>query len=606
MGKINIKINQGGIKSIHLKNVQNGPELSDIKDGCGRKKIHASIENVPRIIKIKEKKRKKIRNRRFEFKIAYIIALFFLIILGFAFYLGYNFLKKDRILKILPENTVFYGKIDLEKAKKDYRDGSIGKIIDTLSSKDEFSSEMAKIINENILNGYGLDFKIDISSEIKDELSIALFQDSQNKSNLHTILVLGVQDRQKINNIINKSVDIDYINNYTVEGSDIYEIVFKNENNNFYYTFFGEFLILAKDDKALEEILAISAKKKASLSSSEIFKNAVPYFYRLENNYFYIDLSSISFDGIKNNDLFGLKFDKLFATYAYFKKMGPMSFYFVLDNNGLNLSGQSIKQTGKNIEAEITDFALDNSSIVYSGYNLQQDIVEYLDLFSEEDNNISSIKNIAMTLEHEYNLSLAEDIKPLFEKEAEISVISEEGRDELAIVLKIENNSKNKKKMLELEKIASQYFGIIYPSENEFNLADGSIGFELFANDKAFPFKDIKLGDVEIRSIVNPDISQHYAYAFYKDYLILSTQEKILEEMIQAEQGGKGLKNHQDYVKILNGRLSDNNIFYLDLMKIYDKIGISGNGFYNRFKKFVLMQENKTNGTDFVGTFLVE
>lgn len=606
MGKINIRINKGGIKNIHLKNVQNGPELSDIKESRGRKKIHTNIENAPRILKIKERKRIKIKNRRFEFKISYIIALVFLIILGFAIYLGYNFLKKDRILRTLPENTVFYGKIDLGKVKKDYNDGSIGKIIDTLSSKDEFSLEIAKIINENILNEHGLDFRADISGEIRDELSIASFQDSENKLNLHTILALGVEDKQKINDIINKSVDIDYINNYTYEGSDIYEIVFKNEYSNFFYTFSGDFLILAKDDKALEEILAVSVKKKASLASSESFRNAVPYSYRLENNYFYTNLGTVSFDNIKDNDLFGLKFDKAFVAYAYIKKIGPMSFYFAPDSKGLNVYGHSTKKAEENTKVGITDFALDKSSVVYSGYNLSKDVIEYIDLFSEEDNSNFSVKNFASVLENAYNLNLAEDIKPLFEKEAEISIISEEGKDELLIVLKSENNSENKKKILELEKAASQYFGIMYPLENEFDLADGSKGLELFANDKAFLFKDIKLGDVEIRSIVNPDISQHYAYAFYKDYIVLSTQEKILEEAIQSEQGKNGLKNNQDYAKILDGRLSDNGVFYLDLMKIYDKIGTSENGFYNRFKEFVLTQENKASGTDFVGTFLVE
>ncbi|NQU99855.1 MAG: DUF3352 domain-containing protein [Parcubacteria group bacterium] len=606
MGKINIKINKGGIKNVHLNNVQDGPELSDIKESRGRKKIHTNTENAPRILKIKEKKRREIRKRKFEFKISYIIALFFLIILGIAFYFGYNFLKKDRILRILPENTVFYGKVDLKKAQSDYNEGTLGQIIETMSSKDEFSQEMAKIIDNQVLINYGLNFKADILGEIKDEISLASFRDSESKENLHTILALEVEDSARIGDIINKSANIDYINNYLYEGSDIYEIVFKNEKNNFYYAFSSNFLILAKDDRALENILAVSAKKKTSLASSQTFRDAVPYLYRLENNYFYTNLSSVAFDNIEDFDLFGLKFNKSFVFYAFLKKAGPMSFYFAPDSNGLNLYAHSIKQEEKNIEAGVTHFALDKSSVVYSGYSLGEDIAEYVDMFSEEDKNVSFIKNIAGALESEYNLNLGEDIKPFFEKESEISIISEEKKDELVIALKVQNNNANKKKMTKVEKAISHYFGIMYPTDREFELADGSIGFELFANDKAHPFKDVKLGDVKIRSIVNPNIKQHYAYAFYKDYLLLSTQEKLLEEAIQAEQSSKNLINSEDYGKILNGRVSDNSLFYLDLSRIYDKIETSENGFLNRFKKFVLTQENKINGTDFMGTFLVE
>lgn len=606
MSKININIKKDGTKHICLENIKDGPGVSDIKESRGRKKINQDLEKAPRILKIKDKIHKKNKKRRYEFKISYIVAFVFIIILGFAFYFGYNFLKKDRVLRILPENTVFYGKIDLKKAKKDYSGGAFGRAIDRFTSKDVFMREIASIIDENILDNYGLDFRADISEEITNEVSIASFQDSSSKLNLHTILAIGVKNKQNIKNIINKSVDIDYINNYSYEESEIFEIVFRNEDNNFYYSFFGDILILAKDDKAIEEMLTVSAKKKPSLASNKAFRDATPYSYRFENNYFYTNFSLISFENIENYDLFNIELNKSFIFYSFLKKAGPLSFYLKPENNGLNLFGHTAQVEDKNNETSITDFALDKASVVYSGHNLQHNIVEYIGMFSEEDEGVASIRNMVGALETEYSLNLTKDIEPLFKNKSEISVISEETGDELLLVLKAQDNEDSKKRMKKIEKAISHYFGIMYPIEKEFELADGSIGYELFANDKAFPFKDIKLSGNKIRSIVNPEIEQHYSYVFYKDYLILSTQEKLLEEAISIGQNNQSLVNNADYQEIFNGRTSNNDILYLDLAKIYDKMGTSENGFYNSFKKFVLTQENKTNGMDFVGTFLVE
>ena len=604
MVKINIKIKKNGQKHIHFKDIKDGPELIDIKEEKGRKKTNIDPKDAPRILKIKEKKPIKIKKRNFKFKLAYLLIPLLLLILGIGSYFGYNLLKKDRIIRILPEKTVFYGKIDINKIQKKYQEDNLGEVINKLSSPQEFNKEIVKVLNSKVFLNYGLDYDIDLKNKIKDEISIVTFVDDHNLHNMHSVLFLGVNDKENIKKTINKSAGIDYINNYSYEDSDIYEIVFKEEKNNYYYSFYSDFLILAKDDKALEEILSVSNKQKTSLSRSQAFKKSVPYLYRLENNYFYVNLNLISFEDIKERDFFGLDLEKSFLYYAFLEKNSPMAFYFKPESNGLNIYAHSSQKKENNAEVNVSNFVPHDASLMYSGYNLKDDIIEYIDIFKEENDTAKKIGGMAGLINNEYNLNL-DNLGSFFANESEISIIPRNNKNELLVTLKVEDNSNNKKKMKEIERAVSHYLGVINPSDKEFKLADGSMALELFANDKKFPFKDVKYNDLNIRSITNKEINDHYAYAFYEDRLILSTQEKIIKEAIDNSKDNKNLLNDSDYAKIINNKIS-NEILYLDLSKVYDKIGNSENGFYQHFQKLVLTSENKTNRTDFIGTFLIK
>lgn len=613
--EIKIEVKNKELDIEDLKRVKDGPGVSDIKQKKG--KSLSVKKKGSRIIKIKEKikgssgkndtKKEEASSHSGpkKFKISYLLVVVLFLVCCSVAFLAYFVWQKDKVARIIPENTIFYTRINYNQLKNNYKEGNIGSFVAQFYKKDDFKKRAADYLNKNITSQYGLNFNDDISPIIDKEVVFSSFlTEKEGAQIINQALIIELKDINQTRDVIERILGLKSVQNEYFEEKEISYAIFEEGKLNFYYTFIDNFLILGKNKETLEKIISVQKKKETSLATSKDFLKTT-LFNRLKNNYLYLNLSKISAETLSGFKIFNYQGKDLLPLYFVLKKVGSISLCLETDGNSLSLRGFTLFKEKSNQTVRISELVPDRSLGVLSSYNLGDNLLNYLqDLEEEDKNNFSSYSKLEQELISEYNFNLKEDLYPLLQKRSEIILYPNDDY-EWAIVINSGNKEKEKLVVEKAERAIAHYFGILNPQEKKFTLADGSEAVEYYSSEEKFSFKDSEIKDFKIRSMQN-DKKSSYSYSFLDKQLVFATSKNLLEKIITAQSEKEGLIYSEGFKELTSYNKSNNSLIYIDINEVFDKIGISEKDSLYNLKKLVLKSDSNFIGTNINGFLLVE
>lgn len=610
--KIEIKIAKR--KKQNLKPVKDGPHVRDIKISKNKGPIPALKEARSRIVKIeekKEKKKEKIHLKSFILGLIFILlGLFFEAILGFYFWQDY--FGQNKIIKIIPQNAVFYAQVNLNKFWDNSKKQNIQKLTSKFLLNGDFEKSLTNFLNKEVFAQYSLDYNQDVKSQIAKEAGFALIPGKKEKGeNLNAVLIVEIKSSGKLKEIFSnfKKAEISQISQDTMK---INLVRFPESKLNFYYVILDRFLVLSKNEEPLFEVIKVFQNKNLSLASFKKFKKTVPFW---ENPlfYFYLNFSDVSKEALNQQEIFK-KSANFLPLYVFLKKIESLSFSINIYDNGIYFKGFTPYKNGSSKFLKSLDFLPNEIAIAFSSFNLKKEWFSFKDVLKKEDPIAGLyLKNFEKKLNDEYKINLDEDIFPLFENEFEIIFSSKDKKQNIGLVLELADKEKVQNKIKIIENAISHYYGLIFPKEQEMTLADGTKAIELFPNDESFQFKEEKFSEsnISIRSIENPNAQYPFAFAFFENKLIFGTSKDVVEKIISEKLGQKGLAFDSEFNESKKMVCADKNInglIYINWAKTFEAAEWSEQRriYFEPLKNFVLVSKNKKNGTAITGFLLIK
>jgi hypothetical protein len=616
--KIEIKIKKGGKKD--LKPIKDGPHVRDIKISSAKGPVPTLKETRSRVVKIKEKKDEK--KKKFHFK-SFIIGLIFVIlgltfeaILGFYFWQDF-FSGKNKIARIIPQNTVLYARVDLNKLwGSPSEKQNVEKIAAKFFKTNDFEKTLTSFLNQKVFAQYKLEFSEDIKPLLGKEAALAMIPEKQERGeSLTGALIVEINNREKIKEIFTRTEGTD-IKEESFGNIKINLVNFPDGKLNFYYTILDNLLVLSKNKEPAFEVTKVFQRENSSLASFKKFRETVPLWSRNASFYTYLNLSGVSRETLMEGKALVNSVDFL-PLYVFLKKIESFSFSINPGDNGVSFRGFAPYQNEDSKPLESLDFLPSETAISFAGSNLKKEWLDFSKTLKKEDPVAGLyLENFEQKLNAEYKVNLEEDVLPLVEKEIEIVLIFENGKQNWGLILSLDNQEKLKDKMEIIEKALSHYYGLIYPEEKKLILADGTETIELFPNDKSFLFKEEKFSTetgkgIIIKNIENPDAKNPFAFTIFDDQLIFGTSKNIVEKIISEKLGGKGLTSNSEFnesKKLAGADKKLNGLVYINWMKVFESVGFTEQKkvYFEPLKNLILVSKNKNSGTAISGFLLIK
>lgn len=598
--QIQIKIKKSGQKGNLRKIAKDGPTMRDVKD----KGLFSQRPKYSRIVEIKgEEERKKFFIKPF------LIGFFFVIlgvlgevILGFYFWQEF-FKSKDRLAKMVPQETVFYAHLDLGGLWKENTKAK--KLISKFLPFENFEKVLGNWLDSQILRSYGLEFDVDIKPYLKNEIALAVVpRDKEKDKRLSSFLVIEISDSQKFNDNLSRikgcqSQEDSYSN------VQIFSYVCRNVNLNFSYAVLDNFYILSKNKGSIQQAIQARQNKSSLAFSKKYKKKYSKVSFRKPFVSLYFDASGVSKNTWGINEYLDKHFSLLPAL-GFVKQLENFIINVDLDKGGLNIKGFSTAAF-QGHSLKFINFLPKDAVIAFLGYDLKKEWSDLVAFFEKEDPVLNLyLKNFEMLLKKEYQINLEEDIYPLFEKEYGVLILPSQ---QFGIVLELKNKEETENKMKKIEYAISHHYGLIYPREEKITLADGSEAIELFSDDESFLFEEIKFENVNMKSIVNSKAKNHYTYVFFDEKLIFGTSPEVVKTIISEKLDQQGLAKNSEFSKSLKQlHQSIGGLVYINFPKLFEMIGFSEQRkkYIAPIKNVILTLSNSRKGTAIEGFLLIE
>lgn len=620
--KIGIKITKR--KKQNLKPVKDGPHVRDIKISKNKGPAPALKETRSRIVKIKdenligsvEEKKRKFHFKSFILGLIFILlGLSFVVILGFYFWQDF-FSGQNKIIKMIPQNAVFYARADLKKFWNGSEKQNIQKLAAKFLAGGDLEKAITTFLNEKIFAQYKLEFGQDIKPQMGKEAALALIPEKKEKGeNLSAVLIFEINNNEKIKEIFSNLKEAE-ISEISLDNVKINLISFPENKLNFYYVILDRFLVLGKNKEPLFKVAKVFQNQNLSLASFKKFRETVPFWSRNALFYSYLNFSETSKEILGESKIL-TKSANFLPLFVFLKRMESFSLSVDFDENGIYFGGFTPYKNKNSKSLAMLDYLPNETAISFSGSDLKKEWLSFSDILKKEDPVAGFyLKNFEKKLSEEYKITLEKDIFPFIEKEFAIVLLNDGGKQNLGLILELTDQEKIKDSMKAVENAISHYYGLIYPKEKKMALADGTEAIELFPDDKSFQFKEEKFStesgeDISIKNIENPKVPNPFAFAFFDNKLIFGTSKDVVEKIISQRLGKKGLASNfelSESKKKAGAGKNVNGLVYINWAKVFETLGWSEQKriYLEPLKNFVLVSKGKNNGTAISGFLLIK
>jgi hypothetical protein len=546
---------------------KSGPRVNDVHAKASRWKF-LPAKNV---VKIREKKKSDKLTGKYFYRGIFFVALGIVGILCLTvFYYWQFFAPRDKMVKFIPQETVLYGKVDLDGLFSG-GNGLEKKELAGLAKKLDFLKEkLIKMVDEEI-EPLGIKFITDVRPFLGDDLALAYLKNGEESG---FVFIADFSDRKLAEDTLEELRYKAEVERESYSGIDIIIIKKKKVNLTFYCVFLEDYIVASKNRNNVVAVIDTYGAHRASLARSEDFKSLVPLVLRKKFAHFYIRPAELS-EIVSNNDSLRIFWDVFVnKVKVAFVTLGADDEMVYVD---LVAQGAEGKMKRSKVSEELIEILPVETSGFVLGRNLSEDFAELKEeLVAGSPALEFYFSSLVRRIEERTKVELSNNLLSYFD--AEYIVFFDYSGDKVNynFIFKLIDTNEAGEKMKEIEKAISNYLGNLYPKKEKIILADGSEAYELLPDEESFRFEDLEFEGATVRSIINPNVPHNFAYVILDDKLLASTSLGSLKNILLAFKETNKIV-HKRYFNVPYSKISrwkNENVVYLDVGDLTDYLKI--------------------------------